>query len=77
MDREISIDNMKFKEKIMLEDICKSNTKDYQLINDLLSLQKSKTILMNNYGLQSDLEDRLMSFVKEKKLNDNRLDNIK
>jgi DNA sulfur modification protein DndC len=58
---------MKFKEKIFLEDICKNNPKDYQLINDLLSLQKSKTILMNNYGLQSDLENRLMSFVNEKK----------
>jgi DNA sulfur modification protein DndC len=65
--REISVDNMKFKEKIFLEDICKDNPKDYQLINDLLSLQKSKTILMNNYGLQSDLENRLMSFINEKK----------
>ena len=62
--REIFIDTMKFKEKILLEDICESNPKDYQLINDLLSLQKSKTILMNNYGLQVDLENRLMTFVK-------------
>jgi DNA sulfur modification protein DndC len=65
--RKISVDKMKFKEKIILEDICKNNPKDYQLINDLLSLQKSKTILMNNYGLQTDLENRLMSFAKEKK----------
>jgi len=63
--REIFIDTMKFKEKIMLEDICKKNPKDYQLIDDLLSLQKSKTILMNNYGLQTDLENRLMTFVRE------------
>jgi len=63
--REISIDKMKFKEKIILENICGTNTKDYQLINDLLSLQKNKTILMNNYGLQSDLETRLMSYVKK------------
>ena len=27
------------------------NIEDYQLINDLVSLQKSKTILMNNNGL--------------------------
>lgn len=64
--REISVDIMKYKEKIILEDICKDNPKDYQLINDLLSLQKSKTILMNNYGLQSDLENRLMTFIKGK-----------
>jgi DNA sulfur modification protein DndC len=64
--KEISVDIMKYKEKIILEDICKDNPKDYQLINDLLSLQKSKTILMNNYGLQSDLENRLMTFIKGK-----------
>jgi len=66
--RKIFVDNMKFKEKILLEEICKNNPKDYQLINDLLSLQRSKTILMNNYGLQTDLENRLMTFVKDSKL---------
>lgn len=66
--RKIFVDNMKFKEKIILEEICKNNPKDYQLINDLLSLQRSKTILMNNYGLQSDLENRLMTFVRDYKL---------
>jgi DNA sulfur modification protein DndC len=63
--REISVENMKLNERLILEDICSNNPKDYQLINDLLSLQKSKTILMNNYGLQPDLENRLMSFIKE------------
>lgn len=63
--REISVDNMKLKEKLILEKICHNTPRDYQLINDLLSLQKSKTILMNNYGLQSDLENRLMAFIKE------------
>ncbi|MBK7625656.1 MAG: DNA phosphorothioation system sulfurtransferase DndC [Bacteroidales bacterium] len=65
--REIFIDNMKFKEKIILEEICQSNPQDYHLINDLLSLQRSKTILMNNYGLQSDLENRLIKAYKLKK----------
>lgn len=59
---------MKFKEKIILEEICKTNPKDYQLINDLLSLQRSKTILMNNYGLQTDFENRLMTFIRENEL---------
>jgi DNA sulfur modification protein DndC len=66
--RKIFVDNMKFKEKIILEEICKNNPKDYQLINDLLSLQRSKTILMNNYGLQTDLENRLMAFAKDSRL---------
>ena len=63
--RDMNVDNMKFKEKILLEEACKNDPKDYQLINDLLSLQKSKTLLMNNYGLQNDLENRLMTFIKE------------
>lgn len=65
--RKISIDNMKYKEKIILEATCKQTPKDYQLINDLLALQKSKTIMMNNYGLQTDLENRLLYYVKEGK----------
>ena len=65
--REFSVDSMKYKEKIILESTCKDNPKDYQLINDLLSLQKSKTLMMNNYGLQTDLENRLMFYVKEGK----------
>ena len=62
--RDITVDNMKFNEKIILETVCKDNPKDYELINELLSLQKSKTILMNNYGLQTDLENRIMDFTK-------------
>lgn len=63
--RKIFVDNMKFQEKILLEETCRNNPRDYQLIDDLLSLQKSKTILMTSYGLQSDLENRLMTFIKE------------
>ena len=40
--REISVDNMKFKEKIFLEDICKNNPKDYQLINDFFHCKRAK-----------------------------------
>ena len=65
--REISVDSMKYKEKILLEETCKQAPKDYQLINDLLSLQKSKTLMMNSYGLQTDLENRLMGYVREGK----------
>lgn len=63
--KDISIDNLKLSEKIILEQICHKYPDDYRLINDLLTLQKSKTLLMNNYGLQSDIENRLLSFIKE------------
>lgn len=59
-------------EKKMLKESCQNNEEDFRLINELLSLQKSKTILMNNRGLQNDLENRLEQYVKEKNLtNDN------
>lgn len=54
------------KEKEMLKDACGNNEEDFQLINELLALQKSKTILMNNRGLQNDLENHLDKFVKAK-----------
>lgn len=55
------------KEKEMLKEACGNNDEDFQLINELLALQKSKTILMNNRGLQNDLENRLELFVKNQK----------
>ncbi len=53
-------------EKELLKESCKENPEDFELINDLLALQKTKTILMNNRGLQSVLENRLEQFVHGK-----------
>lgn len=52
------------KEKEILKDICKEHPSDYELINELLSIQKSKIILMRNRGLQNDIENRLDQFIK-------------
>ncbi|GGE18159.1 DNA phosphorothioation system sulfurtransferase DndC [Sphingobacterium cellulitidis] len=51
------------REKEMLKEACGDNKEDFQLINELLTLQKSRTILMNSRGLQTDLENRLKQFV--------------
>lgn len=51
-------------EKSMLKESCEDK-RDFKLINELLELQKTKTLLMNNRGLQNDLENRLGQFVKE------------
>jgi DNA sulfur modification protein DndC len=50
-------------EKSLLKSVCSSNEKDYELINNLLTLQHSKTLLLTNYGLQNDLEKRIEQFV--------------
>jgi len=50
-------------EKKMLREICTDHPEDVQLITELLDLQKSKTILMNNYGLTNDMDRRLEKFL--------------
>ncbi|MFD2586067.1 DNA phosphorothioation system sulfurtransferase DndC [Croceitalea marina] len=55
------------REKQMLKEACQNDNEDFQLINELLALQKSKTILMKNYGLQNDLENHLEKVVKNSK----------
>ena len=61
------LENMQYQERLLLERVCKDNPEDYHLINDLVSLQKSKTLLMNNNGLQGDIERRLNNFINEKR----------
>lgn len=57
--------NIGLQERILLEKACADNPQHYQLIQELLALQKNKVLLMRKYGLQTDLESRLESFIKE------------
>ena len=66
-NRTMPFENMQYQERLMLEQVCKDSPEDYHLINDLVSLHKSKTILMNNNGLQGDIERRLDNFINERK----------
>lgn len=52
-------------EKEILKETCAENPDDFQLINELLQLQKAKTIMVKARGLQNDLENRLEQFIKE------------
>ena len=61
-----NITDKDFKEKELLKESC-SNRADYNLINELLTLQKSKTILMNSRGLQNDFENRIEQFLQSGK----------
>jgi len=54
-----SIDKNVMYEKELLLECCENDEGDFRLINDLLSLRKSKVLLMNNWGLQNDLENKL------------------
>ena len=66
-NRTMPFENMQYQERLILEQVCKDSPDDYHLINDLVSLHKSKTLLMNNNGLQSDIERRLDNYINERK----------
>lgn len=51
----------------LLKEACGGEEKDMDLIQDLLALQKTKTLLLRKRGLQSDIDSRLNQYVQEKK----------
>lgn len=64
--KEISTNNMKSlgaAERRILSDICSDDMEYYHLIDNLLSLQESKTLMLSRYGLHNDVEKRIESFV--------------
>lgn len=66
----IKLDMSKHEEKYRQEDellrkSCKQDEKQFELIKDLLAIQKTKTLMLKKRGLQSDIENRINEFVKE------------
>ncbi len=61
---DLQNDNISLQERLLLEKSC-NNPAHYWLIQELLALQKNKVLLMKKYGLQTDLEARLDSFIKK------------
>lgn len=59
--------NVGLQERLLLEKACAEHPKHFQLIQELLALQKNKVLLMRKYGLATDLESRLETFIKENK----------
>lgn len=54
-------------ESDLLKKTCKQEPKDVELIQDLLALQKTKTLMIRKRGLQSDIDNRLNQFIEELK----------
>lgn len=61
---DVTTDELSYDERLILEEVC-STTEHFNLIKELLALQKNKFLLMRKYGLQSDIENRLANFIKE------------
>ncbi len=66
-NRNISTNNIKSldnTERRILNEVCEENSELFTLIDNLISLQESKTLLISKYGLHNDVEKRIESFVK-------------
>jgi DNA sulfur modification protein DndC len=58
-------------ESELLRKSCKQEPKDVELIQDLLALQRTKTLKMRKRGLLDDIENRLEQFIDESKAEKN------
>lgn len=70
-DKELPTNNLKslsLTERRLLSEICKEEPKYYGLIDNLIALQESKTLLVSKYGIHSDVEKRIEDFVKDSPL---------
>lgn len=65
---DMSKQEEKFKQEAeLLKKSCKEQPKDVELIQDLLALQKTKTLMIRKRGLQADIDNRLNQFIEELK----------
>ena len=67
--RELNANNMKSldqTERRLLKEVCKEEPSYFTLIDNLISLQESKTLMISKYGLNNDLEKRIEEFVNPK-----------
>lgn len=55
------------KELELLKKSCKENPKDFDLIQELLTLQKNKSLLNKKRGLKDDIEERIEQYIKNEK----------
>ncbi|MEM6298187.1 MAG: DNA phosphorothioation system sulfurtransferase DndC [Bacteroidota bacterium] len=52
-------------EREILEETCEGNLAEVQVIQDLLSLQKQKSLMNRKHNLKKDLEARIEQYIKE------------
>ena len=57
------------KELELLKESCKNNPSDFDLIKELLTLQKNKSLLNKKRGLRDDIETRIEEYLKKEKEN--------
>jgi len=67
-DQEFSTNNIKSlddTERRILKEVCKEDMSYYNLIDNLISIQETKSLMISRYGLHNDIENRIENYVKE------------
>lgn len=55
-------------ERRIMKEVCGEDLEYYDLIDNLITLQKTKSLMISKYGLHNDVEKRIESFVKDHEL---------
>ena len=66
----LDMEEVKVKNKLeaeLMKEVCKDNIEEGELIEQLLLLQKSKSLMQRRRGLKGEIESRIEEFVKNKK----------
>jgi len=53
-------------ERRILKEVCGDEISYYHLIDNLITLQETKSLMLSKYGLHNDVEKRIESFVNPK-----------
>ncbi len=72
-NRDIMIEKQKVSKKMetrLLEQVCETENEDIELIENLISIQSSKTLMLSKYGIQNDMENTIEKFVLAKAVKD-------
>ena len=60
-----SIKSLDATERRLLREVCEEDAGYFHLIENLISLQESKALMISRYGLHNDLEKRIEEFVNQ------------
>nr|WP_315155665.1 DNA phosphorothioation system sulfurtransferase DndC [uncultured Flavobacterium sp.] len=70
-NKEMSTNNIKSLDdtkRRIVKEVCSEEPNYYHLIDNLIALQETKTLMITKYGLHNDVEKRIESFVNDEKL---------
>ncbi len=60
-----SVQSLDATERRIMKEVCGEDLEYYDLIDNLITLQKTKSLMISKYGLHNDVENRIETFVKD------------